>query len=62
MKKNTIKCITPYEDINDLCVDLSQDLEDVLREKLLGVYLTGSLTGSVAKIFSGYERTYFGRV
>lgn len=33
-----------HDEINHICTDISQNLENILGQKLLGVYLTGSLT------------------
>lgn len=39
-----IKILTPYQDINDVLVLLSQDTQEILGDNLVGLYLTGSLT------------------
>lgn len=38
------KNITPYPDVNDLLAMLAADLNDLLGDQLVGIYLTGSLT------------------
>jgi predicted nucleotidyltransferase len=42
--KQDIANLTPYQDINDILVLMSEELNDILGKKLLGFYLTGSLT------------------
>lgn len=44
MKTKDIKKIAPYEDVSDILVALSEGLEDILGDQLVGLYLTGSLT------------------
>ncbi len=44
MTEQDIKNLTPYQDINDILVLMSKELPGILRENLVGFYLTGSLT------------------
>ncbi len=44
MKKDRHYKITPHQDINHIIEMLSEGLKSILRNQLLGVYLTGSLT------------------
>lgn len=44
MKIDSIKKLTPHKDVNEILVMLSESLQDVLRNRLIAVYLTGSLT------------------
>ncbi|MDO8470884.1 MAG: DUF4111 domain-containing protein [bacterium] len=39
-----IKKLTPYQDVNDVLVTLTQGVHDILGDELVGLYLTGSLT------------------
>ncbi|NNM59960.1 MAG: DUF4111 domain-containing protein [Legionellales bacterium] len=38
------KHITPYDDINRICLMLSEKLKNILGNTLIGIYLTGSLS------------------
>jgi len=44
MEVSKIKTLTPYQDINDVLVLLTQGAKGVLGNDLVGLYLTGSLT------------------
>lgn len=44
MKIEDIKNLTPHRDVNDILAMLSEGLENILGDMLIGVYLTGSLT------------------
>jgi hypothetical protein len=39
-----IKSLTAYQDVNDVLVLLADGLQTILKERLVGLYLTGSLT------------------
>ncbi len=44
MNIDDIQYFTPHKDINEILVMLSQGLQENLKDKLIGVYLIGSLT------------------
>lgn len=44
MEISAIKKLTPYPDINDILVKLSEGVAEIIGDKLVGLYLTGSLT------------------
>lgn len=44
MKISDIQKLTPYQDINDILVMLTQSVLQIIGDDLIGLYLTGSLT------------------
>lgn len=44
METKQVNPTTPHQDINDILVMLSENLENIFRNQLIGIYLTGSLT------------------
>lgn len=44
MHLDQIATLTPYQDVNEILVELVKGLDDSLGERLVGFYLTGSLT------------------
>lgn len=44
MEISAIKKLTPYQDINDALVMLTEGVDKIIADDLVGLYLTGSLT------------------